>query len=31
MVEKLAMDEQSGLLRKFVNYGRTKFYKIGTN
>jgi hypothetical protein len=28
---KLARDKHSSLLRTFVNYGRKKFYEIGTN
>ncbi len=29
MLERLAGDEHSSLLQKFVNYGHKKFYKIG--
>ncbi len=29
LLERLTMDEHSCLLRKFVNYGRKKFYNIG--
>ncbi len=28
-LEELAKDKHSSLLRKFVNYGRKKFYNIG--
>jgi hypothetical protein len=28
-LERLARDKNSSLLRKFVNYGREKFYNIG--
>ncbi len=28
-LERLALDKHSSLLRKFVNYGRKKFYNIG--
>ncbi len=28
-LEKLASDKHTGLLRKFVNYGRKKFYYMG--
>jgi hypothetical protein len=28
-VEKLAMDKHSSLLRKFINYGRKRFYSRG--
>jgi hypothetical protein len=30
ILERLAGDERSSLFRKFVNYGRKKFYKTGT-
>jgi hypothetical protein len=29
MLDKLANDESSSLLRNFVNYGQKKFYNIG--
>jgi hypothetical protein len=29
-LEELARDKHSSLLQRFVNYGRKKFYKIGT-
>ncbi len=29
LLERLARDKHSSLLRKFVNYGQKKFYNIG--
>ncbi len=29
-LEKIAKDKPSSLLRKFVNYGRKKFYNVDT-